>query len=94
MWCLAVPDSSALAARLLEAGIVVSYYAGYIRLLPPLCIQASELRQTLVLALPLHEASAKMRSGGPVDDVDDYKLPVWAGVVPMAMVKGEPVEDR
>ena len=54
----------------------------------------SELRQTLVLALPLHEASAKVRTGPPVDDADDYKLPVWAGVVPMALVKGEPVEDR
>ena len=54
----------------------------------------SELRQTLVLALPLHEASAKIRTGPPVDDADDYKLPVWAGVVPMALVKGEPVEDR
>jgi nitroimidazol reductase NimA-like FMN-containing flavoprotein (pyridoxamine 5'-phosphate oxidase superfamily) len=53
----------------------------------------SELRQTLVLALPLHEASAKVRTGPPVDDVDDYKLPVWAGVVPISIVKGTPVED-
>jgi len=54
----------------------------------------SELRQTLVLALPLHEASAKIRTGPPIDDVDDYKLPVWAGVIPMALVRGEPVEDE
>jgi uncharacterized protein len=54
----------------------------------------SELRQTLVLALPLHEASAKIRTGPPVDDVDDYKLPVWAGVVPMRMVRGEAIEDE
>jgi nitroimidazol reductase NimA-like FMN-containing flavoprotein (pyridoxamine 5'-phosphate oxidase superfamily) len=53
----------------------------------------SELRQTLVLALPLHEASAKIRTGPPVDDVDDYKLPVWAGVVPMKLERGVPVED-
>jgi acetylornithine/succinyldiaminopimelate/putrescine aminotransferase len=45
MWCLAVADSSALAARLLEAGVVVSYYPGYIRLLPPLCITGAELRR-------------------------------------------------
>jgi acetylornithine/succinyldiaminopimelate/putrescine aminotransferase len=45
MWCLAVPDSSALAAQLLEAGVVVSYYQGYIRLLPPLCIDPGELRR-------------------------------------------------
>ncbi len=54
----------------------------------------SELRQTLVLALPIEEASAKIRTGGPVDDEDDYALPVWAGVVPLTLVKGEPVEDR
>jgi nitroimidazol reductase NimA-like FMN-containing flavoprotein (pyridoxamine 5'-phosphate oxidase superfamily) len=54
----------------------------------------SELRQTLVLALPLHEASAKIRTGPPVDDDGDYALPVWAGVVPIAMVKGEPIEDK
>jgi nitroimidazol reductase NimA-like FMN-containing flavoprotein (pyridoxamine 5'-phosphate oxidase superfamily) len=54
----------------------------------------SELRQTLVLALPLHEASAKMRSGPPVDDEEDYDRPVWAGVVPIALVKGNPVADR
>lgn len=53
----------------------------------------SELRQTLVLALPIEEASAKIRSGGPVDDEEDYALPVWAGVVPLTLVKGEPVED-
>ena len=45
MWCLAVPDASALAAKLLEAGVVVSYYQGHVRLLPPLCIDAGELRR-------------------------------------------------
>ena len=53
-----------------------------------------ELRQTLVLALPLEEASAKIRTGGPVDDEEDYALPVWAGVLPLALVPGEPVMDR
>src|ERR1043165_1490376 len=53
----------------------------------------SELRQTLVLALPLQEASAKVRSGPPVDDEEDYGLPVWAGVVPVSLVKGEPISD-
>ncbi|HEV7919302.1 MAG TPA: pyridoxamine 5'-phosphate oxidase family protein, partial [Thermoanaerobaculia bacterium] len=37
-----------------------------------------ELRQTLVLALPIEEASAKVRTGGPVDDDEDYALPIWA----------------
>jgi uncharacterized protein len=54
----------------------------------------SELRQTTVLALPLAEASAKMRSGPPLDEEEDYALGVWAGVVPIAMVRGEPVEDK
>ena len=53
-----------------------------------------EMRQTLVLALPLDEASAKIRTGGPVDDEEDYALPVWAGVIPVRLAKGEPVEDR
>lgn len=54
----------------------------------------SELRQTLVLALPLSEASAKVRTGGPIDDEEDYALPVWAGVIPIALTKGEPIADE
>lgn len=54
----------------------------------------SELRVTSVLALPIGEASAKIRTGGPVDDEEDYALPVWAGVVPLRLVAGEPVADR
>jgi nitroimidazol reductase NimA-like FMN-containing flavoprotein (pyridoxamine 5'-phosphate oxidase superfamily) len=52
-----------------------------------------ELRQTLVLAMPLEEASAKIRTGGPVDDDEDYALPVWAGVLPLALTPGEPIAD-
>jgi nitroimidazol reductase NimA-like FMN-containing flavoprotein (pyridoxamine 5'-phosphate oxidase superfamily) len=54
----------------------------------------SELRVTTVLALPIAEASAKIRTGGPVDDEADYSLPVWAGVVPLKLTPGEPVADR
>jgi uncharacterized protein len=50
-----------------------------------------ELKQTLVLALPLEEASAKIRTGGPVDDEEDYALPIWAGVVPLRLTAGEPI---
>ena len=53
-----------------------------------------ELKQTLVLSLPLDEASAKIRTGGPVDDEQDYALPVWAGVIPLNLAAGEPVADR
>ena len=53
-----------------------------------------ELRQTLVLALPLTEASAKVRTGGPVDDEEDYALPIWAGVLPLHLVPQQPVDDE
>jgi uncharacterized protein len=52
-----------------------------------------ELKQTMVLALPIAEASAKVRAGGPIDDEEDYALPVWAGVIPLKLTKGEPIED-
>ena len=53
----------------------------------------AELRQTLVLALPLAEASAKVRTGGPVDDEEDYSLPTWAGVLPLQLVPQAAVAD-
>ena len=53
----------------------------------------AERRKTLVLRLPLAEASAKVRTGPPIDDEDDLQLPVWAGVIPLRLVPGEPVPD-
>ncbi len=52
-----------------------------------------ELAATAVLALPLAEASVKVRSGPPVDDPDDHALSAWAGVLPVRMVFGEPAAD-
>jgi len=52
-----------------------------------------ELKATSVLALPLAEASAKVRTGPPIDEEEDYELPVWAGVIPLRLVAGEPVAD-
>ena len=52
-----------------------------------------EMKATSVLALALEEVSAKVRTGGPVDDEEDYSLPVWAGVVPVRAELGEPVPD-
>lgn len=49
-----------------------------------------ELKATLVVELPLHEAVAKVRTGGPIDDAEDMSLPVWAGVVPLRLVAGAP----
>lgn len=45
---------------------------------------------TAVLALDLVEVSAKVRSGGPVDDPEDLALPYWAGVVPLSVTAGSP----
>jgi nitroimidazol reductase NimA-like FMN-containing flavoprotein (pyridoxamine 5'-phosphate oxidase superfamily) len=53
----------------------------------------SELKATTVLSLPLEEASAKVRTGPPLDDEEDYALPIWAGVVPLKLVAGEPIND-
>jgi nitroimidazol reductase NimA-like FMN-containing flavoprotein (pyridoxamine 5'-phosphate oxidase superfamily) len=52
-----------------------------------------EMKSTLVAALTLDEASAKVRTGGPQDDEPDYDLPIWAGVIPVALVSGEPMPD-
>jgi len=52
-----------------------------------------ELRQTAVLALPLHEVSVKVRDGGAKDEPEDLDLPVWAGVLPLPVVPGAPVPD-
>ncbi|HEV2715579.1 MAG TPA: pyridoxamine 5'-phosphate oxidase family protein [Terriglobales bacterium] len=53
----------------------------------------AELKQTLVLQLPLTEASAKIRTGPPIDEETDYDLPVWAGELPLSLVVGEPIAD-
>jgi hypothetical protein len=50
-----------------------------------------ELKATSVLSLPIDEASAKVRTGPPIDDEEDYSLPAWAGVVPLSIKAGEPV---
>jgi nitroimidazol reductase NimA-like FMN-containing flavoprotein (pyridoxamine 5'-phosphate oxidase superfamily) len=52
-----------------------------------------ELRQTTVLSLPIEEGSAKIRTGPPLDDEEDYALSVWAGVVPLKVVAEAPIAD-
>jgi nitroimidazol reductase NimA-like FMN-containing flavoprotein (pyridoxamine 5'-phosphate oxidase superfamily) len=52
-----------------------------------------ELKATSVLALPLEEVSAKVRTGPPIDDEEDYSMPIWAGVVPIQGQVGEPLPD-
>ena len=52
-----------------------------------------ELKATLVMRVPIEEFSAKVRSGPPIDDEDDYSFPTWAGVVPLETVSRPPIND-
>ncbi|HMQ02875.1 MAG TPA: pyridoxamine 5'-phosphate oxidase family protein [Pyrinomonadaceae bacterium] len=52
-----------------------------------------ELKATSVLKLPIEEASAKIRTGDPKDDDEDYAMSVWAGVVPLEQIAGDPIPD-
>jgi hypothetical protein len=54
---------------------------------------AKELKATSVLGLPIEEASAKVRTGPPGDDEEDYARDCWAGVLPLRLVAGEPIPD-
>jgi hypothetical protein len=54
---------------------------------------ASELKQTSVLRLPIEEFSAKVRVGPAIDDEEDYSFPTWAGVIPLEMRAGAPIND-
>jgi len=50
-----------------------------------------EFRGTLMVAVPIDAASAKIRSGPPADDDEDISLPIWAGVIPYTLRPGEPI---
>ena len=52
-----------------------------------------ELDQTTILAIPIEEASAKIRTGPPKDDAEDMDLPIWAGVLPIRTIPGAPEPD-
>lgn len=54
---------------------------------------AQELMVTSVLELPLHEASAKVRTGFPDDESQDYSIPAWAGVIPLELTATTPIAD-
>ena len=53
----------------------------------------AELLQTTVLSLPIEEASAKIRTGPPLDDEEDYAMDVWAGVLPTRLRTEDPIAD-
>jgi nitroimidazol reductase NimA-like FMN-containing flavoprotein (pyridoxamine 5'-phosphate oxidase superfamily) len=56
-------------------------------------VTAQEVKATTVLTMRLEEVSAKVRTGQPKDDEEDYALPIWAGVVPLGLVAGPPQAD-
>jgi uncharacterized protein len=52
-----------------------------------------EIRRTMVVSIPIHEASAKVRTGPPLDDEADYELSHWAGVLPLRLAADHPIAD-
>jgi len=56
-------------------------------------MQPNEIKATMILRMLLDEVSAKVRTGGPMDDDEDYVLPIWAGVLPLGTAAGEPEAD-
>ena len=87
----AVTDPAEKEAAL--AGFIDGRFPGrWARLRPP---TRQELKATLVLWMPIEEASAKLRAGPPIDEPEDLAWPVWAGVLPVGLVAGaaEPAPD-
>lgn len=66
-------------------------YPGRWETLRPITNQ--ELKATTVLGMPIEEGAAKVRTGMPVDDEEDYALPIWAGILPLHLIKEEPIPD-
>ncbi len=54
---------------------------------------AQDIKATMVLGMEITEGSAKIRTGGPSDEDDDYTLPIWAGVIPVRTEIGTPIPD-
>lgn len=54
---------------------------------------AGEWKATMLLSFTINEASAKVRTGGPIDDDEDYSLDIWAGVVPLSLQRLQPISD-
>jgi nitroimidazol reductase NimA-like FMN-containing flavoprotein (pyridoxamine 5'-phosphate oxidase superfamily) len=52
-----------------------------------------ELKATSVISIPIELAAAKIRTGPPMDDEEDYALPIWAGVLPLSLRPGTAIPD-
>lgn len=81
------PDEKLQALRLLSEHILPGRWAE--SRLP----NEKELKATIALRLPIQEFSAKVRQGPPIDDPEDYCFRTWAGVLPLAVIPGDPVRD-
>lgn len=86
----ALVDDESRKMRALEAFVERLTPGRWDEIRPP---SAQEMKATTVLSLPLDEVSAKIRTGPPVDDEEDYALAVWAGVVPLGLTAGTPEAD-
>jgi len=84
-----VADPEAKLAKMEQ--FVERVYPGHWKNLRP--VNKQELKAMSVFGLHIDEAVAKVRSGGPIDEPEDYRLPIWAGVVPVRQVLGEPADD-
>jgi nitroimidazol reductase NimA-like FMN-containing flavoprotein (pyridoxamine 5'-phosphate oxidase superfamily) len=82
------PDEKLTALKAFTEHVVPGRWA---EVRPP---NPQELTGTLVLALPIAEASAKVRTGPPVDAPEDYALPIWAGEIPLRLQAEGPVTDN
>jgi nitroimidazol reductase NimA-like FMN-containing flavoprotein (pyridoxamine 5'-phosphate oxidase superfamily) len=81
------PEEQRLACREIVEHIVPGRWQD---VRPP---SENELKATAIVAMPIEEASAKIRSGPPLDDETDHALPTWAGVLPLTISAGAPVAD-
>ncbi len=57
-------------------------------------IKENEINKTIALAFPINEASAKIRTGMPVDEEEDLQLPIWSGIIPLSTLKLIPIADE
>lgn len=71
--------------------LVEALVPGRLKELRPMTDQ--EAKATTVFSMPIDEGSAKVRTGPPVDDDEDYSLPIWAGVIPISQIQHDPIPD-
>jgi nitroimidazol reductase NimA-like FMN-containing flavoprotein (pyridoxamine 5'-phosphate oxidase superfamily) len=81
------PAEKSAAFRALVEHVAPGRYAG-VR-----APTGDEITRTLVIRLPIDEGSAKIRTGPPIDDEEDYAMSIWAGVIPLAIRPGTPIPD-